>query len=392
VKVGLVTDFYYPWIGGPATFIRNLGHGLAARGHVVSLLAPSADGLARDELDGLMEVRRARTVPVPFGYQLRVSSSPLVDAWRWLCRVEPDVVHIHHPFPLSASVAWLAGSQGIPVVATNHTIPECSLWGMQSVPLVYPVLTWGLSGWIVTLLQRCDAVSTPTYTAAELLRQIGYRRPVIPISNGVDTLRFQPGPTPRALAARLGLDHRPVVLYTGRLDAEKRMDVWLQAAALLSKQVDVQFLIGGHGSERPRLEQLCRSLGLDERLHFFGYLSEDEYPLVYHLADVFCLTSEVELQSIATLEAISSGLPAVGVRAGALPEIIRDGENGYLADSGDVPALARGLHRILSDAPRKREMGQCSRTIAEQHDLGTTIRRYEELLMHASHARSLAHA
>jgi 1,2-diacylglycerol 3-alpha-glucosyltransferase len=182
------------------------------------------------------------------------------------------------------------------------------------------------------------------------------------------------------------------VLYTGRLDAEKQMEVWLQAAALLSEHVDVQFLIGGHGSERPQLEVLSRRLGLEKRLHFFGYLSEEEYPLVYHLADVFCLTSEVELQSIATLEAISSGLPAVGVRAGALPELIRGGENGYLAAPRDVPALAQGLLRILSDAARRREMGQCSRTIAQQHDLRTTIRRYEEFLMDASHARGLARA
>jgi 1,2-diacylglycerol 3-alpha-glucosyltransferase len=392
VKVGLVADFYYPWIGGPATFIRNLGHGLAARGHSVSLLCPSAIGPVQDERDGPIRVRRARSLPVPFGYQLRVSSSPLADSVRWLNLVEPDVVHIHHPFPLSAAAAWMASRRGVPVVATNHTIPECSLWGLRSTPLIYPLLTGGLGRWIRTLLERCTSVSTPTQVAAELLHALGYQQPVTPISNGVDTHRFAPGSRPHELAASLGIDARPVVLYTGRLDAEKQMDVWLRAAALLAKKADVQFLVGGKGSERMRLEVLCRHLGLEGRVCFFGYLPEDLYPSVYRLADVFCITSEVELQSIATLEAISSGLPVVAVRAAALPELVHDGRNGYLAEPGDSIGVALHLHRLLSDVTRMREMGRCSRTIAEQHDLSMTIERYELFLMAASRTAELARA
>ena len=138
MKIGVVTDFYFPWIGGPATVIRNLGHGLSARGHSIALLCPSTDGKPGDEYDGPMAVQRARSVSVPFGYQLRVSSSPLVDASRWLDAVQPDVVHIHHPFPLSAAAAWLAQRRGIPVVATNHTIPACSLWGLRNTRVLYP--------------------------------------------------------------------------------------------------------------------------------------------------------------------------------------------------------------------------------------------------------------
>lgn len=387
MRIGVVTDFYYPWIGGPATFIRNLGHGLSARGHSVSLLCPSADGRRRNEVDGPINVRRSRSVPVPFGYELRVSSSPLLDVAHWLDDVRPDVVHVHHPFPLCASAVWLAARRGIPVVATNHTIPECSLWGLRSAPAIYPLAVKGFGTAIIFLLRQCNTVTTPTKTAAALLRDIGFRAPVKAVSNGVDTERFRPGSSPKELAARLGLDERPVVLYTGRLDAEKQMDVWLRAAAVLVRALDIQFLVGGKGSERVRLEALSRELGLDTRLHFSGYLSDDEYPLVYRLADAFCITSEVELQSISTLEAIASGLPAVGVRAGALPELIRDGENGYLAEPGDSIGIAESLHRLLSDRDRLSEMGRRSRTISEQHDLHQTVARYEVILTEACHAK-----
>lgn len=334
-----------------------------------------------------MSVRRARSLPVPFGYQLRVSSSPLLDAAQWLDAVKPDVVHIHHPFPLSSAATWLARRRDIPVIATNHTIPQCSLWGLRSTPVIYPVAVNGFSRCIISLLRQCAVVTTPTETAAALLKEMGYGRAVESVSNGVDTARFCPGPRPLELARRLGIDDRPVVLYTGRLDAEKQMDVWLRAAALLVRALDVQFLVGGKGSERARLEALSEELGLDRRLHFFGYLSDDEYPSVYRLADAFCITSEVELQSIATLEAIASGLPAVAVRAGALPELVREGENGYLADPGDSIGIARELYRLLSDRNLLSETGRASRTISEQHDLNQTVARYDVILTEACQAK-----
>lgn len=388
MNIGIVTDFYYPWIGGPATLIRNLGHGLTARGHSVALLCPSADGPRGEEMDGAMTVHRARSLAVPFGFELRVSSSPLVEAQRWLDRIQPEIVHIHHPFPLSAATAWLARRRGIPVVATNHTIPECSLWGLRASPRTYSLVVSALGRWIVTVLQRCDAVTTPTHTAAGLLHEMGYLQSVTPISNGVDVSRFRPGPRPQELADRLGIDGRPVVLYTGRLDAEKRMDVWLRAAAQLAQSADVQFLVGGKGSERSRLESLARELDLERRLHFCGYLSDEEYPSIYRLADVFCMTSEVELQSIATLEAIASGVPAVGVRAAALPELIQDGVNGFLAEPGDVSGIARRLGDVLSDPVGRSEMGQHSRTISQQHDLNLTVERYEVFLQDVCRAKA----
>lgn len=379
MNVGFVTDFYYPWVGGPAAVVRNLAQGLAVRRHAVSILAPSTDGAPAEELDDDLPIRRARTVPIPVGYRLRVASTPAAAAARWIADRRPDVVHVHHPFPLSAAAVLLARQKGIPVVATNHTIPECSLWGVREHRIPYRLLTAGLAGWIVWMLDRCDVVTTPTLTAAEALHAMGYHRPVTPISNGVDTQRFCPGPRPAGLARRLGLDGRPAVLYTGRLDAEKQMDVWIHAASILSRRLDVQFLVGGNGPERPRLERLARDLGLDGRVRFLGYLHDDFFPLVYRLADVYCITSPVELQSIGTLEAIASGLPAVGVRAGALPELIRDGDNGLLAEPGDAGGVAAALEAVLRRPEAAGRMAGASRTIARHHDLGETVARYEAL-------------
>lgn len=389
MRVGLVTDFYYPWIGGPSTVVRSLGHGLSARGNSVALLAPSANGPPALEDDGPVAVTRVPTLPVPFGYKLRMAGWTAGRVGAWMDAFRPDVVHIHHPFPLSAQALFQARKRGIPVAATNHTIPECSLWGIRRLGPIYGAARAGFGRWIVGLLARCDAVATPTGTAARALHDLGYRGRVVAISNGVDTSRFSPGPEPVELRRRLGLDERPIILYTGRLDAEKEMHVWLRAAAECARDVDAQFLIGGEGNERRRLELLAASLGITDRVRFMGYLSDADHGLVYRLADAYCIMSPVELQSIATLEAVATGLPVVAARAGALPELVRDGYNGYLVEPGDWRAVAAALRLLLGDATKRDEMGKNCLAVGLQHTMDETVRRYEEFL-HSAIERAYA--
>lgn len=384
MKIGIVTDFYYPWIGGPAEVVRHLSQGLAARGHAVSLLAPSPHGHAELEREGQVEVQRAHTSPLPFGFGVRVAVSPLPTAGEWLTRTKPDVVHVHHPFPLSAAALVLARRRGIPAVMTNHTVPECSLWGLRNTGPLYRVAYVLMAAWLRYVLRRCHAVATPTPTAARMLQSLGFTGPVTPISNGVDVIEFQPGEPCQVLREELGIDGRPAVLYTGRLDPEKAMDVWLRAAGEAASGCNAQFLIGGRGVDRDRLEGLARHLELDDRVRFLGYLDREKYKQLYRLADVYCIAAPVELQSLSTLEAIASGLPVVAVDAGALPELVRDGVNGYLVPPGNSRAMGRALVSLVSDPAKRARMGAASRRLALEHALDRTIDRYESFLLTAA--------
>lgn len=380
MRVGLVTDFYYPWIGGPSAVIRNLGQGLSAVGHDVFVLAPSPDGRGRTERDSGLCITRARTIPFPLGFGLRVAHRPLRDAGVWLDEVRPDVVHVHHPFPLSAAAILTARRRDIRVVATNHTVPECTLWGIKNVPLVYPTAYKAFGLWVNFLLGRCDCVATPTQTAANMMRAMGYRGHVTPISNGVDTGRFAPRAPDHDLRLALDLDGRPVVLYTGRLDADKDVETWFRAAEALARQMPVQFVIGGKGTARAWLEREVERAQLSEQVRFPGYLSDADFPRIYNLADIYFITSPVELQSISTLEALASGLPVVGVRAGALPELVTDGVNGALVEPGDWESAAAALAGILADDTRRSEMGHASHARAAAHDLKESVAAYEQFL------------
>ncbi|MGH2389796.1 MAG: glycosyltransferase, partial [Chloroflexota bacterium] len=325
---------------------------------------------------------RVPTIPVPFGYRLRAAYRPHA-VRAALLAARPDVVQIHHPFPLSLSALRAARSLGIPVVAVNHTIPECSLYGLREYRTLYPFAVGAFRRYLLWFLNQAGHVCTPTQTAAHLLRAMTFKGELTIISNGIDTDRFTPSPNRAAARAALGLPEKPTLLYTGRLDAEKDMETWLRAAALALRNVDAHLVIGGEGADRPRLERLAGDLGLAGRFTFPGYLPADKLPSLYQAADAYCITSAVELQSITTLEAAATGLPVVAARAGALPELVDEGINGHLADPGDVPAFALAMERVLSDRDANRSMGEASRQKAERHALGMVARAHETLLVSA---------
>jgi len=233
-------------------------------------------------------------------------------------------------------------------------------------------------------MRRCVAVATPTLTAASALRKLGFKDQIRVISNGIDTGQFTPGESSESLAIQLGIDRQLVVLYTGRLDAEKSMDMWLESAALIPKEIDVRFLVGGEGTDRTRLQALASTLGLNERVSFIGYLPSEDLPNLYRIADIYLITSSVELQSITTLEALASGLPIVAVNAGALPELVHDRVNGYVVASGDARGAADCILSLLLDAETRKSMGHQSRRLAERHALPQTIKLYQALLMQSA--------
>lgn len=378
MRIAIATDFHSPWIGGPATFIDNFSAFLAARGHDVRVIAPSATGEELIEHTGEVAVWHMPTVPMPFGYEMRATAR--LDRVRAaLHDFQPQVLQVHHPFPIGFAAMLTALRMDVPVVAVNHTIPECSLYGLRRHQL-YPLAVGAFRRYLGWFLARATAICTPTHTAAGLLSGMGVRHPVEVISNGIDVVRFAPVHDRSAARRDLGLPDKPIVLYTGRLDAEKDMGTWLRAGARALAAVDAQLVVGGEGTDKPRLLRLVEELGIACRVTFPGYLPVEKLPKLYQAADVYCMTSAVELQSISTLEAMATGLPVVAARARALPELVADGMNGYLAAPGDVEEFASGLVRLLQAPARGGAMGAEGRKVAEQHSLDAVAGRHYALL------------
>src|SRR5581483_1526181 len=142
-------------------------------------------------------------------------------------------------------------------------------------------------------------------------------------------------------------------------------------------KMDAHLVFAGVGREQQSLENLVRKLGLEKKTTFVGGLNRQELPLIYNLGNVFVIPSTAELQSIVTMEAMATGLPIIGANAGALPELVHDGENGYVHTPGNSQEVADKILRILGDPALAKRMGQKSMEIVKHHSFDEVIKVFE---------------
>ncbi|WP_214106097.1 glycosyltransferase [Acrocarpospora catenulata] len=376
-RILIATDTYPPDVNGAAYFTYRLATGLAARGAEVHVVCASDDGPPRTEtVDGvrLHRLRSARLmvhptmrVTVPAGLTRTVS--------RLIERIGPDVVHTQGHFVVGRA-AVAAARDRVPVVATNHFMPD-NLFQFAHIPGRLRTGVGNLA-WrdFSRVFARADHITTPTPIAAGLLTEKGFRRKVEAVSCGIDLRRFQPQPRQWA-RRRFGVPDRPTILFVGRLDEEKRLEELVRALPLVVNEVDAQVVLVGAGNRREALERLAARIGVGERVRFLGFVPDADLPQVYSTADVFAMPGVAELQSIATLEAMASGLPVVAADAMALPHLI-DG-NGFLYQPGDVHELARHLVTVLASEELRARLGRASLALAAQHDHERSLARFEEI-------------
>jgi phosphatidylinositol alpha-1,6-mannosyltransferase len=247
----------------------------------------------------------------------------------------PDLIVCGHLYMAPLAVA-LAQRGAVPVWLQLHGIDA---WQHSSVPR-----RWAA--------ERCALVSCVSrHTRRQLLHWCNlppHRVRVLP--DTVDP-RFCPGTRDEALASRLGLAARRVVLTVGRLAASERYKghdrVLRCLPGLLARYPDLIYAIAGDGDDRGRLESLARELGVAARVRFLGYVPDADLPALYRLADVFAMPSTGEGFGIVYLQALASGTPVVAGSGDASADPLRDGELGRLVDPSSELELAQAIAQSL---------------------------------------------
>ncbi|MEV0420221.1 glycosyltransferase [Streptosporangium canum] len=377
-RVLIGTDTYPPDVNGAAYFTHRLAGGLAERGNEVHVVCASEEGAARTEHVNGVTVHRLRSAPVLVHPTMRISVPTRLD--RLMAAIAPDVVHVQGHFVVGRAAISAARRAGVPVVATNHFMPD-NLFQFAHIPGPLRERAGDLA-WrdFRRVFSRADRVTTPTRIAAGLLTGKGFARSVEPVSCGIDLSRFQPHAEPKAWArGAFGLPDRDTVLFVGRLDEEKRLDELVRALPYILNGTDAQLALVGTGGQRAALERLAARIGVGDRVFFLGFVPDEALAQAYAAADVFAMPGVAELQSIATLEAMATGLPVVAADAMALPHLVRPGENGRLFRPGDVQGLARHLNDLLCSPGLRGAMGAASRAIALTHDHQASLARFEAI-------------
>ncbi len=382
MKILIASDLHYPTINGVATFSRNLARGLAAHGHEVLVIAPSQNGKKSKEVDGNHVIVRTVSVPFPFYQNYRISLNPIREVKKIITDFDPDVIHIQMLMGIGQAAMKVGNKMGIPIVSTNHAIPENLMDNLRLLAPVSRPINYILKAYGARFHSKADYVTLPTQSAIDMLNagdRIGV--PMEAVSNGIDLARFTPTAATEETYKKYKIPkNAPVVSYIGRLDTEKHMPVLFRAFAQVKEAVpNAHLLIVGDGNDRPLLESLSRELGFNKDVTFTGRVSDEDLVELHKVGSVYCMPSPAELQSIATLEAMASGQPIVAVDAGALKELCQHERNGFLCDQDDSDAIATGVTAIISDSRLRTKMSKESLAIAQTHDLQTTLKRFETI-------------
>lgn len=369
MRVGVFTNNYLPIRGGVTTSVETLADGLRALGHHVSIFAPRFSGHATDA-PGVIRVPSIPALTYP-EFALAVPGSPALA--RTVEQLGLDIFHAQHPFLLGGAARRLARRLGRPLVFTYHTHYEKYA---HYVPLRRSLVERVAVSWSARFANRADLVIAPADAVRDTLRERGVTVPIGVVPTGVSLHRFSPGDQAGARAT-LGLPPAdPILLYVGRLDREKSVELLLDAFPLVVEAIPrARFILVGQGTEASRLGARARAAPGGGRVSFVGGQPRAALPDYYRAADLFCFASQTETQGLVLAEAHACGLPAVAVRAGGVEDVVRDGATGFLVKP-DPRAFAEALIGLLLDPARRHRMAEHAREVAErQFDADRQVQR-----------------
>jgi len=372
MKIAFFTDSFLPFVTGVSVAVWDVARALADRGHEIHLVAPIPEGF---EL-GYPNVHLVRVSSISGGLfypGFRFARPFNRRIHRYMEEGDFDIVHFHTPLFLGRLAMAVARRQKLPLVGTYHTSVDSreyrAHWKMQS-----GLFDGGIKRYIDFFYKPCDVVSVPTQEYAEKLAELGLNYPTRIISNGIDLGKF-----PQVDAEEIRNSYPgKIVLSVGRVAQEKNLMFLMEAWPHL--QEEAHLLIIGGGPQEAEITAYAEREGL-KNVHFLGMIPHEDLILSgYHrAADIFVMTSMIEVQGLALLEAQAAGLVSVGIKSGGTKSLIVDGENGFLVEPGDHDGFVDAIRRLLSDDELRDRMREATLEEVKRHDIRSIAQEWEAL-------------
>jgi len=338
--------------GGMELALARVVAGLPGMRHTVVCL--KGEAVIRDRFDALVPIHCLHARPNELGLPWRLA--------RLIRELRPTVIHARNwsAWP-DVAIARRMVRPRVPLVLSFHG---------QDAARAMPWRRRVVTRWVAASATRFFTVSQEARRF--LVDGVGVaaeRVEIIP--NGVDLERFRPEPHARG--------GRFVVGTAGSLSSVKNHALLVRAyAALAGGGMDVGLRIAGEGPERPRLEALIRSLGLEGRVELAGH--QEDVPAFLNGLDLFVLSSDSEAHPNALLEAMACGVPCVGTRVGGVPEVLGYGQFGRLVDAGDEGGLIEAMREVAEDRGAAEALGRAARERAvARYGMPQMLRAYEAL-------------
>jgi 1,2-diacylglycerol 3-alpha-glucosyltransferase len=329
MKILFISDVYFPRVNGVSTSIRTFISQLKILGHQVDLIAP--DYGSSNTPENFVKRIPARSIYfdpedklMKYGEALKLLPE--------LRQANYDLIHIHTPFVAHYLGIKLSKLLNIPCVETYHTFFEDYLH--HYLPWIPKRMACGLARMISK--RQCnavDAIVAPSQPMLDVLRSYGVLVHADVIPTGLQSSSFAQAD---GLGFRIKYDialDRPMLLYVGRVAFEKNIDFLLQMTkCLIEKHPNILLVVTGEGPAEKSLNQLSKTLNLQNNVQFIGYLDRNtELNACYKAADVFVFASKSETQGLVLLEAMAQGTPVVAIAELGTASILVEGEGAMIA-------------------------------------------------------------
>ncbi|MBZ5577317.1 MAG: N-acetyl-alpha-D-glucosaminyl L-malate synthase BshA [Acidobacteriia bacterium] len=359
----------YPTYGGSGIVATELGLELAIRGHEIHFIS-YANPIRLDP--GIPRIHyhevEVSTYPLfqypPYCLALASRMAEVAEAY------DLDLLHVHYAIPhsIAAMLAqqMLAPKRRLPFITTLHGT-DITLVGVDQ--SYFPITKFSM--------EKSDGVTTVSdYLRSRTVEVFDVRNEIRVIKNFVNCDVYHPD-NEKTGAAQFAPAGEKLLIHLSNFRPVKRVLDCVRILAEVRKSVPAHLLMAGDGPDRSPAEHLARDLKVDRHISFLG--KQDHVERLIPLAHVLLMPSELESFGLAALEAMACGVVPVATRVGGVPELITDGEDGYLEAVGDVAAQAARVVALLTDDQLHYKMAKTGRwNAAERFCHEKIIPQYEQ--------------
>ncbi len=327
----------YSSYGGSGVVATELGKNLSKKGHEVHFITSSVP-FRLHSFEGQIYFHEVKVVTYPlfehqpYALNLAAKMSEVIKYNKL------DVLHVHYAIPhaISAYLAKQLNGGGVKIITTLH---GTDITVVGSDPAFLPVTEFGI--------EQSDGVTSVSKALYEsTMKEFNITRPIEVIHNFIDINEFYRRANPE-MRKRIAPNGEKILVHISNFRPVKRVDEIVKLFARIQKVVPSKLMLIGDGPERGKAEKSCRDLGICDHTVFLG--KQNAIPELLSVADLSVCASENESFGMTILEAMSCGVPVVAYKVGGIPEIIKDGKQGFMITDNDSDKFVESCVRILTN-------------------------------------------
>ncbi len=366
MRIGIVC---YPSYGGSGVVATELGKRLALRGHEIHFISYDRP-FKLDMFHQNIYYHEVEVLDYPlfkFPPYMIALAGKIAEVAKW---AELDLVHVHYAIPHAVS-AFLAKhllrNKNLPIVTTLHGT-DITVVGHE--PQFFDITRFSI--------EESDMVTAVSqFLKEETVHIFKIAKDIQVIYNFIDPEEYRRRNIPE-LKMRYAGPGEKILTHISNFRPVKRLKDVVDVFARVNSVIPSRLLMIGDGPEGPAVHQYIESIGLTERVYFLG--KQERVVELLSISDLFLLPSEKESFGLAALEAMACGTPVIASTAGGLPEVVRDGETGYLLPVGSVQEMADKAVAVLKDSRKWQQMSENGKLHSAQNfHIDRVISKYEKL-------------